>query len=413
MKKVLSVLLASATALTALGGLAACDGDGGNANTITIWAPQESVACYQKLVDEFKQQDAYKGYDFKIVPKGEDKVQAALATDPASGADVFFFPSDHMDKFVQDDVLLTLGGEVGAKYSEAIKARDSEFTYEYVLDDNGNCRAFPATSDNAFYLWYDSTYFDTDEVKSLDTMLAKAKADDKNIIWDYGTGWYTNMFFFANGCKADYEGSKYEIDYNSANGKAAAEAMIKYLVTDNVMANKKECIIKGAIGDDIVKGMQNNTCVAGIGGGWFADQLPEKAKATVLPKATIGGVEKQLVSFYGGKYCGVNSKRKHLAVSVALADYLTNEAAQKARFQATKTGPSNKKVAELPEVQAAPTVATIMDMVKANAVYVQKNQDPLWEPMQDFCTGITKKTVTVANVQAKLDDLVKTIKDKA
>ncbi|MBD5132500.1 MAG: extracellular solute-binding protein [Clostridiales bacterium] len=453
MKKLLATLLASTMAFSAIAGLVACGGgdNGGNgggdvnnkladdlptvsdvndpfagdneavaACTIEVWAPEKTVAAFETLAAKFTSNEYHNGkyanVTINFTPKGEDKAQEALATDPEQGADVFFFPSDHLDKFVQDDILQELRGNVGSYYTKAISERDSEGTYSAALSKDGYMLAFPATADNGYYLWYDGDFFSDSDVETLDGMMEKAKKANKNIIWDYGTGWYTPTFFYGMGCNAGYVGDNYEIDFNSANGKIAAEAMIRYLVTDNVMENEKPCLIKGAIGDDIVAGMKDGSVVAGIGGGWFAGDLPANAKATKLPTFTakIDGkdVQKQMYTFFGGKYCGVNSKKTNISVSMAFANFLTSYEGQVARYNADNAGPSNKEAAKLPAVQSDKALSALLAQAAVGS-YVQGNQDPFWDPMQSFCAEIADGTTTIDNLQTALDNLVAAIKQKA
>ena len=83
MKKMLSVLLASAMALSAVGGLAACGGEKEAPNTLTVWAPDNAVETYKALAAEFTstyEDGKYKDYKIQFVSKGEGEVKIGRAS---------------------------------------------------------------------------------------------------------------------------------------------------------------------------------------------------------------------------------------------------------------------------------------------------------------------------------------------
>lgn len=391
MKKVLSILLAAATALTVCGGLAACGGDGGDdANTITVWAPENSLGSettggYKSMVAGFKEAyPDYAKYNIKFVAKSEGDAKGAIGNNAKGAADVFFFASDHYKDLVAANVLQPLSDDI----ANQVKARDAQGTYEFVTGADNKIYAFPTTNDNGFFLWYNDTILSATDVESLDTMLAKCKEKNVHMHFNYSDAWYSASFFFGMGCEFNYdEEGHYVGEANTAAGKAAAKAMFKYADSaDNKNAVNPD---GGAKKTDVI--MAASSFSAGLADGSYGaaisyvssykdieaavrakntdkttgvvDEASVTAfmshiKATVLPtfKATIEGGSEQtyhMGTFYGGKYCGVNRTKSEdkIRVSLALANWFTNQQGQTVRFAADGSGPSNTTVAATQAVQ--------------------------------------------------------------
>lgn len=414
MKKVLATLLASALAFSAIGGgLVACGGggDSDDPNKITVWAPDASVSTYEALIEQFKTANPeYAKYNYSVIPKGEGDVQGSMGTAPAKGAEVFFFASDHFGNMRANNYLQPLTGD----YEALVKERDDEDCYKFVTDDTDNkIYAFPATNDNGYFLWYDSEYFSEEEVKSLDVMQAKAKADGHHIMFDYSNSWYTPSFLIGMGCFFGYSDTAmkhFKAELQTPAAIAATKAMFSYASEEKNVINKtakKQVIVTGNLAAGLAAVLKadhkaDDVYVAGISGTWEAGSIKNaieevtgadateeqiaRFKATALPKfkAQIEGEEEKeynMGSFVGGKYCGVNRAKSadKIKVSLALAEFFTNEAGQTARFEAMASGPSNKKVAQLDKVKNDPGLKAYYAQLATGANLIQGAQsDAFW-----------------------------------
>lgn len=408
MKKMLSVLLASATALSVCCGLAACGGDG--KNTITVWAPDGAIEGYKELANEFTttyQDGKYSEYKIKFVAKPEGEVETALGTDASVGADVFFFETGQVQNMISKNLLQPLSGDF-ASYTTAIKARDAQSTIDPIIK-NDVCYAFPTTADNSWFLWYDSEFYTEDDIKTLDAMVAKAKASSKHIMFNYGDGWYITSFFQGAGCTMDFEfkddGTKeYKTDVATSDaGKNAARAIYNYLTP----ANNGGVIIKPSsdMNSEIPAGMKEGSLVAGFIGTWAGKDMPAKAKPAKCPTFTCNGEQVQMGSFVGGKYCGVNPRRGNKEVAAALADFLTNEKGQQKRFDTTEAGPTNKNVAASDAVKNNAPLAALAAQSAAGG-YAQLSQpNGFWNAMAAYGNDCASGDITEANLLTKLADL--------
>ena len=90
-----------------------------------------------------------------------------------------------------------------------------------------------------------------------------------------------------------------------------------------------------------------------------SDAWGENYAAAKLPTMKIGGKDCQLSSYSGFKLVGVNPHSKNVGWSMLLAEYLTSEKVQTARFEARNLGPSNKNAASSPAVQEDKAIAAL------------------------------------------------------
>lgn len=404
MKKVLATLLASTMALSAVAGLTAC-GDNNRSSkskTLTVWAPEASHEVYKQLAADWaKETEGYSGWTVTFEAHAEGEAETDFGADPAAGADVFFFESGQIATMKEKLYLQDLDQAT----TDAIKARDGACANPMIDEETGLAWGFPATNDNGYFMWYDKTFFtDEEDLKSLDKMLEKIndynatvtdEEQKKYLVFPYDNGWYEVSWFFGTGCSMDWiTGTKnYFTDISTTKeGYGAALASVKYC---------QNAALK--TGDDgiITEGFANGTVVAGIDGTWISSSLQEKLAendrdydevmgATKLPKfkTKVDGVEGeyQMGSFTGGKFCGVNRYKNNvetLTASISLANYLTGEKGQLARFKATGAIPTNVNVADSDEVKEDMLAKALSDQAAAGG-YAQLSQDGLWESMKAF-----------------------------
>ena len=112
-----------------------------------------------------------------------------------------------------------------------------------------------------------------------------------------------------------------------------------------------------------VSGIQDGSVCAAVHGIWNAqvaqDAWGENYQAAKLPTMKIAGADKQLYSYSGFKLVGVNQHSKQIGWSMLLAEYLTNEATQTARFEARNLGPSNINAASSDAVKNDKAIAAL------------------------------------------------------
>ncbi|MDE5592591.1 MAG: extracellular solute-binding protein [Clostridiales bacterium] len=436
MKKLLATLLASTMALTAIGGLVACGGGNGGGNggngggakelkpyefsqvthlddplldkagdsddkvgacTITVWAPSIALETYQALGNEFTstyRNGKYSNVTLEWDAQDEGNVKTLLGTDSTGGADVFFYAGDHTEEMIRNNWLLPLRGATGSYYSAAINQRDMA-TAADVVRKNGYYYAFPATNDNGYYLVYNTDDLTAEEADDMDKIMEKAAEKDKNFYWNYTEGFWGSIFFFGAGITPEWKGVDTDFsEYGGPKGEIGAKATIKY-ITDAKMTN--------SAGDGIVSAVLSGEMIAGICGTWEnptpAQLETGKIGCKKLPMFTVDGQKYQTGAFFGGKYCGVNPSSANTQVAMALANYLTNTAAQTKRFDEHQSGPSNKAVAELPAVKANVPLAAYNDTVAAGGVFQGDVPQKFWDGISAYNKNVYSGDITLSDLQ--------------
>ena len=398
MKKVLSVLLASATALSVCGGLAACGED--TSNTLRVWAPAAAKSCYQKLADEWKAENPqYKDWTVKVDPYEESDVQDKLPAKLSTGPNVYFFPSDHLYGMAKKGALQPL---TGTEYEADVKANNDAGSVAGATLSDGKLYAFPATSDNGIMLYYRKDYFKGVDMTSLDAIQAKVRNDNNNpsIMLSVGSGFYATSFFLGAGINFNYTSDDltgYETDLDSPLGAAVSRAYYDYFnpaLTVNGNGESASVIVDGNTDTELASGLKSGAFVAGFAGTWVYKEVEKQISQildedeevedilgiTTLPKFkyTLNGTEhtEYMGSFAGSKYCGVNGmveSKEKITASLSLANYFTSYKGQMARFNATVSGPSNKQAANENNVKTHPAIKAFQAQ-KALKSVAQKDQ---------------------------------------
>lgn len=430
MKKLLALLLAFVMILS----LTACGGNGGtaetqapaanNANTeaadasnetvaLTLWGAEEDQALLAQLVEDFKAAYPDQTFDIQIGVESESTAKDTVLTDIEAAADVFAFANDQLNDLVSAGALLNLSGDVSAvlpaytdKTLEDVLAANSEGSVAAATKD-GNVYAFPMGGGNNYFLYYDSTKITADQAKSWDELLSAAEAAGGKVGMTFASGWYNASFFLGAGFISDMnpDGTTV-IDWNGTSadgytGVDVAKAMTAIAAHPGFLA-----IADGDISNQIASG----AVCAVVSGTWDAGAAEtafgEGYAATKLPTFTCAGDQVQMSCFSGFKLMGVNAYSKNSGWAVLLAEFLTNEASQTARFETRQLAPTNLNAAANDAVTSNVAIAASA----AQDVYgsVQNVGGKFWDPTATFGQMIANGELGSddAAIQAALDTLV-------
>ena len=420
-KKILSVFLAAGlmvTSLAACGGSdqAAKTGDAGNAgeeeavdsadgtqdpvatliaNTegtvdITLWCSEteQYQTVMQKLADDFKAQ--YSDVDFNITlgAVSEADMKDRVLEDVEAAADVFVFPDDQLEALVKAGAL----NEVAAQYTHDMNVDDTEATVEAGKYD-GKQYGYPFTASNGYFLYYDKNQLSDADVASWEALTAKADELGKEVGCEVANGWYLYGFFQGAGCTlTENEDTSNNCDWNSETGLAAAESM------KDIFAAKS---FKSYGNDDLLANLSDGKVVAYVSGTWnvpaFSEAYGDGYAATKLPTFKVNGEDKQMCSYSGYKFVGVNAYAKNTGWAMLFAEYITSAAAQQKVYQATGEGPSNKDA-------LAEASSPALDGLAAQSEFAQLQRvgGKYWEPAASLGANILEGKVS----QQILDDAV-------
>ena len=302
--------------------------------TITIWVAENTVDFTKSKAEEFFAANPdMAGYTVTVEPVGEGDAAGNMLTDVEGGADIFGFAQDQITRLVSAGALSPIVGDNAAFVSSQ---NDAGAASAALVGDVAY--AYPMTSDNGYFLYYDSSVI-TDP-SSLEQILADCEAAGKNFYFEINSGWYQPAFFFATGCTLTYDTdsdgnfTKCNVDYASDKGVVAMKEIIE--------VNSSSAFQNGSSANTA------SNYAAIVDGTWdsgmIQDVLGDNYACAKLPSFTgSDGNTYQLSGFGGFKLLGIKPQTDSgkLAVCHALAQYLTGTDVQLARYEAVGWGPSN------------------------------------------------------------------------
>ena len=412
-KKVIAALLAVAMSATMLVGCTGNSGntDSGNASTegkkkvsLKVWGPAEEQDLMKKLCDAFNAQDEKfeVTFDIKQVSEGDAKTQ--IEKDAGAAADVFMFAGDQIYGLAKGGYLFDM---------TAIET-DLGLKVNGVFDENalngatvgGKLYGIPFTP-NIPYLFYNKSMLTEEEVKSLDTIMAKDFGKDvKNFAMAINDGFYNNAFFNGVGCTVFGDGTQADkCNWNDANGVK----VVKYL-NDMVASGKFHL----SANNDELTLLKDGKVAAIVTGDWnkatIQKDLGDNYGAAVLPSFTIDGTSYNMKTYGSFKQIGVNAKCKEPEAAARFAYFLANKESQQERFKVRGYVPTVIELAS--QSYDDPAVAAVIQQATADHSVIQPTIDQMgkfWDPAKDLGNKIWKKDAAVqgdANIQKTLDTFV-------
>ena len=421
MKKIIALLLALVMVL----GLAACGEtpapvetqaptDGGNetptegsnenplAGTydIVMWVSEMDgmAALTQEMIDAFEA--AYPGIVINAQIEGVSEADAGskVIADVASAPDIYCFAQDQLARLVQAAALAPLGTNA----TNTVKTNNDAGSVA-AASVAGNLYAYPMTSDNGYYMYYNTSIISEEDAESMEAIIAACEAAGLKFRYALENAWYTASFFFATGCHSnwsmDTEGNYTNVDddFNSAAGMAAMKGMQK-LAQSACYDSNADIFTDAAV---VITGIWNANAAA--------EHFGANLGATDLPSFTVDGQTYHLGSYTGNKLMGVKPQTdaKKQAVLHLLAQYLTNEECQMARYNQFQWGPSNLKAQSSEAVQSNISLAALAK--QNNFGQPQGQIHGSWWDIAKLLGAQAKAATSDEDLQAALDDYTNTI----
>ena len=364
--------------------------------TLRVWASEEDQALTTQLIDNFKSTYSDVTFDITLGSESESTAKDTVLTDVEAAADVYAFADDQINELVQAGALQ----EVAATYTFDVKTANASGAVE-AASVGGKLYAYPMTADNGYFMFYDASVFSESDVQSLEKMLEVAEAAGKKVAMDISNGWYIYSFF---------QGAGYELTLNddgsntctwNAAGAADVAQTIMNLCATNTLID---------LGDEeMATAIAEGTVAAAVNGTWRAetasDAWGENYAATKLPTFNVAGKDCQMSSYSGYKLVGVNPYSANIGWAMLLAEYLTNEESQTARFEARGLGPANINAASSSAVQANPAIAALAE--QAAYATPQRVGGNFWAPAETL--GQVLVDGNVGDLQNVLDTAVEGI----
>ena len=369
---------------------------------LTLWGGDEDQKMLQSMVDDFKKEHASEAsFDIKLAVESETTCKETLLGDVEKGADVFAFPDDQLQALAASGVLQEI------RDADQVKQDNIKGAVE-AASVNDRLFAYPMTADNGYFLYYNKKYFSGNDVKKLDTILAKAEKVHKKVTMDWTSAWYLYSFFGNTGLKAgvNEDGVTNYCNWNSKKGKIkgidVAQAMER-IAGSSAFLNTTD--------DKFLKGVQNGSVIAGVSGVWNANAI-DKAwgknyGAVKLPTYTCAGKQVQMASFTGYKMVGVNAYSSNVKWAMKLAEWITNQDNQTRRFAERGQGPSNIKASQSGDIEKSPAIQAVIAQSEYGCL--QRVGGNFWDPISSFGSSVAKGTLSPKELQKELDDMVKKV----
>ena len=401
MSKILSLILAVVMLATAL---VACNKPDDGPSTeglegtydITMWVSEkEGVADqFKAQIAKFMEDNPGVVINAQIEGVTEADAGSKVVADVATAPDIYCFAQDQLARLVQAAALAAPGK--GAQ--DTIKANNDAGSVA-AASVAGTIYAYPMTSDNGYFLYYDTSIISEEEADSLESIIAACEKSGKKFRYALENAWYTASFFFATGCHSNWtmttEGEFNAIDdtFNSAEGLAAMKGMQKLAQSSCYDSDADTFVDAGAI----VTGIWN----AGAAAEHFGDNLG----ATDLPSFEVDGKSYHLGGYTGYKLMGVKPQTdaKKAAVLSILAQYLTGEECQTQRAEAFQWGPSNLEAAKSDFVQNNVSLAAFAKQAANENCVPQGQIHGAWWDIAKVLGADAKAAKSDADLQAALD----------
>ena len=367
--------------------------------TLTVWASELQQEFTQKLIDEFKALYPSVTFDITLGACSESTAKDTVLTDVEAAADVYAFADDQINELVAAGALQP----VSASYTYDVQGENLAGAIEAATVD-GTLYAYPMTASNGYFMFYSTEYFSEEDVTTLDKMMEVAAAAGKKVSMQIDNGWYLYSFFKGAGLDVGLndDGVTNYCYWNGEGGTDVAQAILDICSNEGFVS---------ATDAEFQTGIAEGTIIAGVSGTWDAEAAAEawgdKYAAVKLPTFTVAGEQVQMSSYSGYKLIGVNPHSDFVGWSMLLAEYLTNEQSQVARFEATQEGPANTVAASSDSVLANPAIAALA----AQAAYAtpQRVGGNFWSPAETLGGILAAGNSDGTDLQTLLDTAVEGI----
>lgn len=376
--------------------------------TLKIWAPENQIqtGTIDSMCQSFQALHPEWNIAFTVETQGEDTAKDEILKDVTAAGDVFFFANDQLKSLVDAGAIAKLGGST----EEMVKTTMAQAVVDTVTID-GSIYAIPFTH-NTFFMYYDKSILSEEDIKSVESIMAKPTADGVyNFCFDAAGGWKLGAWYYGAG-NTIYGPNSTDFaagcDWNNAQGVAVTNYLIDLI-------NNPKCAFNDEV--SVSELAAEHKIGAWFTGSWDYDlyktALGDNLGLAILPTFNVGGTDYQLKGFYGSKAIGVNAQAAFPEVAVAFAAYLGGEEMQLQRFKETAQVPTNLTVGASTDVQNDPVAAVIVKEAEVASVMQPVSSEfssRYWSNAGAIATEIRSGDLNKDNVQAKLDTFVESMK---
>ena len=352
---------------------------------LTVWVSEADREFALEVAEEFQEKHPDKKYRFVIDIQGENDVATRILNDVENAADVYSCLSDQIPKLINGDALTRIAGE-RLNRVQAANSNDSMDSVTATVKGETGVYGMPYT-DNTFFLYYNKSVLNENDVKTLDGILAKC-SENRQFAFPMSDGWYMTSFYFGKGLgyKVEYDEhlaeTMIECDFDNDVGQQVTAAMWNYAKDRRFKADSND--------SKITAGFNDGTVVAAASGIWnrttIEKYLGENFAAAKLPTYTLNKgktneEQVQMVSFAGYKLMGVNNYSKNKTDALDFAEFYTNRENQIEHFEERGYVPTDLEARADEKVQSDICARAITEQLQFTKT--QKGvPSTLWIPME-------------------------------
>lgn len=366
---------------------------------LTVWSAEEDRELLSEITESFKTEyGSQTNFNITFKAQSESDCKDALLDDPQAGADVFAFADDQLGALAAAGVLMPI------ENAEQIRAENLSSAVK-AASVNNVLYAYPITSDNGYFLYYNKAYLSAEDVQRLDTILNIADQSGRYFTMDWSSAWYVYSFFGGTGMTVglNEDGITNYCTWNRTDGDIKGVDVLEAMTE---IAGHRSFLNRGDGG--LIEGAGNGSVIAGISGAWNSDKLSEiwgdDLGAAKLPTYTCGGKQVQMASFSGSKLIGVNAYSKEREWAEKLAEWIANEKNQALRFEKRGQIPSNINAAKTDSVRNSPIATAVMEQSEYSQL--QRVGERFWNPPVEVAMCIDADNPPGADFQRMLDVMV-------
>ena len=404
-------ILCTLMCLVSLGSLASCgsktsestdtskpDPTPAKKETLVLSGAEDQKTFVMGKANEYlKAQKLDSKYVLTYTAHGEDKIDSEVADWTAETApDLYSFSCDKSTPLAAAGALATVPDE----YAEQMKKTLSETAYASATF-NGDLVGYAYTASNGYFTYYDSSLAGIDAivhdnkagniVDNIEDWLSYCEKNNKKFAYNLKEAFYTvgALTTFGASFNVEYtrDGAvkKVTSDFASEKGMKAAKMMLK------IMKSPALVYTQDAPGvNDVAFCVNGAWALSNDSEGNKSAYTDAKVKTTTLPNATIDREKKHIRSFAGTKLYGVNPSKssgnsERLNTLHGIANYLTSDDVQSARFDESQQAPSSKAVSATDKVKSNAALSALANQ-SADGLAQANLPGNIWSAPATFAT---------------------------
>lgn len=404
-------ILCTLMCLVSLGSLASCgpktsgstdtskpDPTPAKKETLVLSGAEDQKTFVMGKANEYlKAQKLDSKYELTYTAHGEDKIDSEVADWTAETApDLYSFSCDKSTPLAAAGALATVPEE----YAEQMKKTLSETSYASATF-NGELVGYAYTASNGYFTYYDSSLEGIDAIvhdnkagnilDNIEDWLSYCETHGKKFAYNLKEAFYTvgALVTFGASFKVEYtrDGAvkKVTSDFASEKGMKAAKMMLKIMKSPALVYTQEAPGV-----NDVAFCINGAWALSNDSEGNKSAYTDAKVKTTTLPNATIDGEKKHIRSFAGTKLYGVNPAKSsgnsdRLNALHGIANYLTSDDVQSARFDESQQAPSSKKVSAMDKVTGNAAVSALANQ-SADGIAQANLPGNIWSAPATFAT---------------------------